>query len=58
MSSSEDFEKELETQVRERLAIMEEPGYEFPKALDRLDWSLIIAIPVVSLVLLVLGEFL
>lgn len=40
------------------LALMEEPGYQFPKALNKVDWALIIAIPIVSVALLVIGEFL
>ncbi|WP_283170291.1 hypothetical protein [Curtanaerobium respiraculi] len=52
------FEEELDREVRERLAIMEESGYEFPRALGKVDWALIVACPIVSLILLVIGEFL
>jgi hypothetical protein len=44
--------------VAERIALLERPGYEFPKALTGTDWALIIAIPIASLALLVVGEFL
>ncbi len=59
MSHQDDeFEKELEAEVSERLAIMEDPHYEYPKALGKIDWILITACPIVCLGLLVLGEFL
>lgn len=54
----ESFEAELQQEVAERLALMEEPGYEYPRQLGRVDWALIVAIPIVSLCLLVIGEFL
>lgn len=56
--ANEDFEQELQREVAERLALMEDPAYEFPKPLGRVDWALIIAIPIISLCLLVIGEFL
>ena len=58
MAAAQSFNKELAQEIDERLALMEEPGYEFPKALNRLDWTLIIVIPIVSLILLIIGEFL
>lgn len=58
MSQNDDFERELDAEINERLALMEEPGYQFPKALNKVDWALIIAIPIVSVALLVIGEFL
>ena len=58
MSQNDDFERQLDAEVNERLALMEEPGYEFPKALNKLDWMLITAIPIVSVALLAIGEFL
>lgn len=58
MSQNDDFERELDAEINERLALMEEPGYQFPKALNKVDWALIVAIPIVSVALLVIGEFL
>ena len=58
MSQNDNFERQLDAEVNERLALMEEPGYEFPKALNKLDWTLITIIPIASIVLLVIGEFL
>ena len=58
MNKRRDFEDELEAEVRERLALMEEPGYEFPDRLGKIDWALITVIPIVCLALLVAGEFL
>lgn len=58
MSKDTDFDSELESEVHERLALMEEPGYVYPKALGRVDWALIVACPIVSIVLLIIGEFL
>ncbi len=58
MSQNDGFERELDAEINERLALMEEPGYQFPKALNKVDWALIIAIPIVSVALLVIGEFL
>lgn len=52
------FDEELQVEVEERLALMEEPGYEFPATLKRSDWSFIIAIPIVCFILLIVGEFL
>ncbi len=56
--ANEDFNAELQREVTERLALMESPGYEYPKALGRVDWALIVAIPIISLCLLIVGEFL
>ncbi|WP_156411860.1 hypothetical protein [Hugonella massiliensis] len=56
--AQESFEQELDREVDERLALMEEPGYQFPAPLGRIDWVLIAVIPAVSLLLLVVGEFL
>lgn len=58
VAADEDFDRELDAQVAERLAIMEDPGYEYPKALGKLDWFLITVCPIVCLGLLILGEFL
>lgn len=57
-SIEDDFERELSAEVAERLALMEDPHYEYPKALGKLDWALITICPIVCLVLLVIGEFL
>lgn len=54
----DDIEEELQKEVEERIALMEKPGYEFPKTLTKTDWTCIIAIPIVSLALLIVGEFL
>lgn len=56
--SDEEFDRELSAQVAERLAIMEDPTYEYPKALGKVDWILITVCPIVCLGLLILGEFL
>ncbi|WP_158407622.1 hypothetical protein [Berryella intestinalis] len=52
------FERELDLQVGERIALMEEPGYEFPQALGKADWAFIVVVPAVSLCLLALGAVL
>lgn len=31
MSQNDDFERELDAEINERLALMEEPGYQFPQ---------------------------
>lgn len=56
--ANEDFETELQREVAERLALMETPSYEYPRPLGRIDWMFIVAIPIISLCLLVIGEFL
>lgn len=53
-----DFDEELDVQVRERLALMDDPDYEYPPALAKADWTLIVIVPVVCLLLLIVGEFL
>ncbi len=58
MASTKDFDAELEAQVQERLALMEDPNYEYPKALGRIDWVLITVCPILCLILLIIGEFL
>lgn len=57
-TTDEEFDQELSAQVAERLAIMEDPHYEYPKALGRIDWVLITVCPIVCLALLIIGEFL
>lgn len=56
--ATNDIDAELEKEVAERIALMEDPSYEFPAALTKADWALIVTIPIVSLILLVIGEFL
>lgn len=59
MSTSEEaFDQELEREVSARLAIMEDPDYEYPESLGKIDWVLITVCPIVCLGLLILGEFL
>ncbi len=55
---SKSFESELNEEVQERIALMEDPSYEFPAALTKVDWVAIALIPTISIILLVLGEFL
>ena len=40
MPSDIDFETELNAEVTKRLAMMEEPGYEFPKRMTKLDFGI------------------
>ena len=50
MSTEEmDFEAEREAEVSKRLAIMQEPGYEFPTRMKRIDWIVAGVIMAVSL---------
>lgn len=56
--AKEDLEEELQKEVEERIALMEDPSYEFPKPITKTDWTFIVAIPIVSLILLIVGEFL
>ena len=52
MSTEEmDFEAELEAEVSKRLAIMQEPGYEFPTRMKRIDWIIAGVIMAVCLVI-------
>lgn len=44
-----DFEAELEAEVSKRLAIMQEPGYEFPTRMKKIDWIVAGVIMVVSI---------
>ena len=50
-----EFEIELDRQVDERIGLMQQEDYVFPRSLSRIDWVLIVAIPVISLVLLAVG---
>lgn len=58
MSKDDEFEDELNAEVVERLAIMEDPDYEYPATLGRIDWIAITVCPILCFALLVLGEFL
>ncbi|MDO5117599.1 MAG: hypothetical protein Q4D34_03850 [Eggerthellaceae bacterium] len=50
MSTEEmDFETELNAEVSRRLAIMQEPGYEFPVRMKKIDWIVAGIIMVVSI---------
>ena len=44
-----DFEAELEAEVSKRLAIMTEPGYEFPTRMKKIDWIVAGVIMVISI---------
>jgi hypothetical protein len=50
-----DIERELDDEIARRLAIMENPSYEYPPSATRGDWMAIIAIVTVSFCLLVYG---
>lgn len=56
--AEENFEEDLEREVGNRIALMEDPSYEFPEAVTKADWAWIVAVPIVCFVLLVIGEFL
>lgn len=58
MVSAKGFDEELDAQVKERLSVMEDPDYQFPEPLGKVDWAAIVAVPVICLVLLIVGEFL
>lgn len=49
-----DFETELKDEVGRRLALMQEPGYEFPERMKRIDW---IVAGVIMAVCLVVVEY-
>ena len=52
MSSETDFDTELNAEVTKRLAMMEEPGYEFPTRMKRTDFAIAGVIMAVCLVVL------
>ena len=53
MASEEgDFETELNDEVTRRLAMMEEPGYEFPTRMKKVDFAIAGIIMAVCLVVL------
>lgn len=45
------FEEELEQEVTKRLEEMEDPSYEFPERMKRIDWIVAGVIMVVCLVI-------
>ena len=51
MESELDFETELNAEVTKRLAMMEEPDYEFPERMKKIDWIVAGIIMVVCLVI-------
>ena len=52
MPDQNDFEKELNAEVTKRLAMMEEPGYEFPKRMTKVDFAIAGVIMAICLVVL------
>ena len=52
MSSEPDFETELAAEVTKRLAMMEEPDYEFPQRMKKVDFVIAAVIMIVCLVVL------
>lgn len=52
MPSEVDFETELNAEVTKRLAMMEEPGYEFPERMKKADFAIAGIIMAVCLVVL------
>ena len=52
MSDQNDFETELNAEVTKRLAMMEEPGYEFPKRMTKADFAIAGVIMAICLVVL------
>lgn len=53
--SAQGIEQELDEEVARRLAIMEEPLYEYPPSATRADWIAIIAVVGISFCLLIYG---
>ena len=54
MSNEMDFEAELNAEIEKRLAEMEEPGYEFPERMKKIDW---IVAGIIMAVCLVVVEY-
>lgn len=52
MSDQNDFETELNAEVTKRLAMMEEPDYEFPSRMKKADFAIAGVIMAVCLVIL------
>ena len=51
MSTDNDFESELNAEVTRRLAMMEEPDYEFPERMRKGDFVVAGAIAAICLVI-------
>ena len=51
MSEEMDFEEELNAEVAKHLAEMEEPGYEFPERMKKIDWIVAGVIMAISIVI-------
>ena len=51
MSEENDFETELDAEVTKRLAMMQEPGYEFPERMGKGDFIIAGVIMAVCLVI-------
>lgn len=45
------FEEELEKEVTNRLEQMQEPGYEFPKRMKKVDWIVAAIVAIAALVI-------
>lgn len=54
MAAEHDFETELNEEVTKRLAMMEEPGYEFPKRMPKIDF---VIAGIIMAVCLIIVEF-
>ncbi len=54
MHMGQSFEEELNAEVTKRLAMMEEPSYEFPERMKKIDW---IIAGIVMAVCLVVVEY-
>lgn len=52
MPEDVDFETELDAEVEKRLAMMEEPGYEFPERMRKADYAVAGVIMAICLVVL------
>ena len=51
--ATEDIGRLIDEETDRRLAIMEDPGYEFPPKANRWDWVAIVALIAVSTALIV-----
>jgi len=45
------FDEQLNNEVSQRLAAMEDPGYEFPNRMKKIDWVLAAVLAVAALVI-------
>ena len=55
MQSELSFEEELNAEVTKRLALMEDPAYEFPERMKKVDWIVAGVLIVVSLIVVELA---